>query len=283
MRSVLPAIPLLAFCHLSLASVCRPSSSSVTSVLSSSTAEPSDTESASSTTLSSTTLLVETDSSTTLSYSTTLSSDVSTSESATSSIESTSTTSEAESVTSDSSTISTTLATTTSLEPSTTTSTSISSGPTNLIVNPGLEDSDTIAPWVRIGSVGSVSLSTADFHGGSQSGYCTGAPGGPAAMGFRQDIDSSLLEADKQYRFSVYVKVTSSSSCFGTFVSCGAGDAYFNTATFGSNGAWTLATVTCSWTQARLDVGPNVQVQGTCERISFYMDDASLEEVAASG
>ncbi|RSL45517.1 hypothetical protein CEP54_014240 [Fusarium duplospermum] len=281
MRSVLPAIPLLAFCHLSLASRCRPYSSSVTSILSSSTSEPSETESAPSTTLPSTTLLVETDSSTTLSYSTTLSEDGSTSESATSSIESTSITSEAESVTSDSSIISTTLATTTSLEPSTTTSSSVSQGPTNLILNPGLEDSDTITPWIRLGTYGTVSLSTTEFHSGSQSGYFTGAPGGPANMGFRQNIDSSLLEADKQYRFSVYVKIASLSSCFGTFVACGTGDAYFNTGGFGGIGAWTLATVTCSWTQARLDAGANVRVQGTCERLSFYMDDATLEEVVA--
>ncbi|KAI8724296.1 CBM-cenC domain-containing protein [Fusarium sp. LHS14.1] len=264
-------IPLLAFCHLSLASVCRPYSSSVTSILSATTDVPSDSESASSTTLSSTTLLEETESSTALSYSTTISS----------SSESSSTASEIEIVTSDSSTIPTTLATTLSVEPSTTT-TSVSQGPTNIILNPGLEDSDTIAPWVRLGNFGSVSISTTEFHGGSQSGYFTGAPGGPANMGFRQNIDSSLLEADKTYRFSAYVKVTVASGCFVTFVGCGTGDAYFNPASFGGSGDWILATVTCSWTQARLDAGANVRVQGTCERLSFYMDDAVLEEVEAS-
>ncbi|KAJ3464936.1 hypothetical protein MRS44_005594 [Fusarium solani] len=278
-------IPLLALCHLSLASRCRPYSSSATSILSTTTDVPSDTESAPSTTLSSTTLLEKTDSSTALSYSTTLSETLpedSTSESATSSSEPASTASEIESVTSDSSTIPTTLVTTLSVEPSTTT-TSVSQGPTNLIVNPGLEDSDTVAPWVRIRGLGSASISTTEFHGGSQSGYFTGAPGGPAGMGFRQNIDSSLLEAGKEYRFSVYAKVTVASGCFTTFVGCGTGDAYFNTAGFGGNGDWTLATVTCSWTQARLDAGANVLVQGVCERFSFYMDDAALEEVVASG
>lgn len=101
-------------------------------------------------------------------------------------------------------------------------------------------------------------------------------------MGFRQNIDSSLLEADKEYRFSVYVKVTVASGCFVTFVGCGTGDAYFTTQSFGGNNDWILATVTCSWTQARLDAGANVRVQGVCERLSFYMDDAALVEVAAS-
>lgn len=101
-------------------------------------------------------------------------------------------------------------------------------------------------------------------------------------MGFRQNIDSSLLEADKTYRFSAYVKVTVASGCFVTFVGCGTGDAYFNTASFGGSSDWILATVTCSWTQARLDAGANVRVQGTCERLAFYMDDAVLEELEAS-
>lgn len=102
-------------------------------------------------------------------------------------------------------------------------------------------------------------------------------------MGFRQNIDSSLHEADKEYRFSAYVKVKVASGRFATFVGCGTGDAYFNTRTFGGSNDWTLATVTCSWTQARLDAGADVRVQGACERFSFYMDDAALEEVAASG
>ncbi|KAM0426269.1 hypothetical protein ACHAPT_008309 [Fusarium lateritium] len=283
MRPVLQALQLLAFCHLASASRCRPNSSSATSILSESTAKSSSTESAPSTTVSSTTLSVETDSSTTLSYSTsTLEESSSTGQSFTSSTASTAT-SEANSVTSGSSTVSTTLVTTSSAEPSTTTSTSISQGPSNLIVNPGWENKDTIAPWEQYGDFGSVSLSTSEFYEGSQSGYFTGVAGGPANMGFKQPINPSLITVGKEYKFSVYVKLMSSSGCFARFVACGSGNAYFNSAGIGGAASeWTLATVSCTWSQASWEAGPNIQVRGVCERLSWYIDDAVLEEVKAS-
>lgn len=166
-------------------------------------------------------------------------------------------------------------ATTSSAEPSTTTS-SGPQQPTNLLRNPGFEE-DTIAPWVRPRSDGTISISTSDSHGGSQSGYMTGAPGGPAAMGFKQSIDSSLIEADTNYQFSAWVKTTLRGGCFNQQLQCGTGNAIFGQSNFGGAlDTWVLATGTCSWTQAALDAGPSVLITGTCERLNFYVDDAVL-------
>ncbi|KAF9765711.1 hypothetical protein IL306_001978 [Fusarium sp. DS 682] len=171
------------------------------------------------------------------------------------------------------------MVTTTSVEPSTTTS-DIPQQPTNLLRNPGFED-DTVAPWVRAAYFGDPTISTSEAHGGSQSGYISAAPGGPADIGFRQVLDAALIEPDKPYTFSVYVKTTLASSCFSRFVSCdsgtGAQTGYFNTANIaGPLNEWVLATITCSWSQARLDTGISVGVRGACERLSFYIDDAVI-------
>lgn len=149
--------------------------------------------------------------------------------------------------------------------------------------NSGFED-DTVAPWVRSGYYGDLRLSTSEAHAGSQSGYISAAPGGPGDIGFRQAIDASLIEPDKPYKFSVYVKTTLASGCFSQFVSCDSGTGtqtgYFNTGGIsGPLNEWVLASVTCSWSQARLDSGISVAVRGVCERLNFYIDDAVLMEV----
>jgi hypothetical protein len=122
-------------------------------------------------------------------------------------------------------------ATTPSAEPSTTTS-SGPQQPTNLLRNPVFEE-DTIEPWIRPRSDGAISISTSDSHGGSQSGYMSGAPGDPAVMGFKQSIDSSLIEADTNYQFSAWVKTTLRSSCFNQQLQCGTGNAIFGQSNFG--------------------------------------------------
>ncbi|RGP75768.1 hypothetical protein FSPOR_566 [Fusarium sporotrichioides] len=172
--------------------------------------------------------------------------------------------------------------TTTSAEPSTTTS-DVPQQPSNLLRNADFEDG-TIAPWVASRDFGNPALSNAEAHGGSQSGYISASPGGPADIGFRQVLDASLIEADKPYTFSVYVKTTVASSCFNRFVSCDAGTGsqagYLNTGSIaGPLNEWVLASVTCSWNQAHLDNGVSVAVRGLCEHLSFYVDDASLVAV----
>jgi hypothetical protein len=93
-----------------------------------------------------------------------------------------------------------------------------------------------------------------------------------------------LVEPDTPYKFSVYVKTTLAAGCFNRFVSCdfgtGSQTAYFNTAGIaGPLNEWVLASVTCSWSQARLDSGISVAVRGVCERLNFYIDDASFIKV----
>ncbi|KAM0365375.1 hypothetical protein ACHAPK_009603 [Fusarium culmorum] len=173
-------------------------------------------------------------------------------------------------------------ASTTSAEPSTTIS-DAPQQPSNLIRNAGFED-DTIAPWTISRDFGTPTLSTAEFHGGSQSGFISASLGGPGDIGFRNVLDASLFEADKPYVFSVYVKTTLASGCFTQMVSCDFGtgrqSAYFNSANFGESlNEWVLASVTCSWSQTRLDAGISVAVRGTCQQLRFYVDDASLVAV----
>ncbi|KAF5664243.1 hypothetical protein FHETE_7125 [Fusarium heterosporum] len=171
-----------------------------------------------------------------------------------------------------------TISATTSIEPSTTAS-SGPQQPTNLLRNSGFEE-DAIAPWDLSSYFGSISLSAPDVHSGSQSGYMTGAPGGTASLGFKQPLDSSLIEVDKTYKFSAWVKVTERSNCFGQWVSCGTGRAVFGQTAFGGSlDTWTFVTTTCSWSQDRLNAGASVHVSGTCDRMSFYLDDAVLIEV----
>ncbi|KAH7269013.1 uncharacterized protein BKA55DRAFT_547664 [Fusarium redolens] len=247
MRFTHPTLQLLALCSTALASPCKPSASSVTTALTSSTEEPS---------LSTTQLPTISEGVTTVEL-----------------------TSEPSASTTEALTASETATTTTSAEPSTTTS-DLPQEPSNLLLNPGFEE-NAVAPWERSGYYGDPTLSTSEAHGGSQSGYISAVPGGPADIGFRQRLDASLFEADKPYTFSVYVKVTVAGSCFTRFVSCdygtGSQTGYFTTANIaGPLDEWVLATVTCSWSQARLDSGISVAVRGVCERLSFYIDDAVI-------
>jgi hypothetical protein len=93
-----------------------------------------------------------------------------------------------------------------------------------------------------------------------------------------------LIQPDTPYTFTVSVKTTLTSSCNSRFVSCdfgvGGQFAYFNTANIpGPLNEWVSATITCSWSQDRLNSGISVAVRGVCERLSFYIDDATLVAV----
>ncbi|KAF5646000.1 hypothetical protein F52700_1949 [Fusarium sp. NRRL 52700] len=237
---------LLALCHIALASPCKPSSSTAISSVPASTTEASETE-------SSTAFIHETTATT--EFETLSGSSAMTTSFATSSAE---------------------------VEPTTTTT--AASGPTNLINNPGFEDS-TVVPWTVYNNIGTLSIdSDSGIPPSTQAGQFSASGQNLVSMGIRQDIDSSLIVVDQEYRFSIYTKVTASNFCISQTIACGAGTGFVNSANWGAvqaNG-WILTTVTCSWNQARLDAGPSVQVTGVCNGLSFLADDASLVASDAS-
>ncbi|KAG5801510.1 hypothetical protein H9Q74_012174 [Fusarium xylarioides] len=246
MRFAPSVLQLSALCHITLASPCKPSSSAVTSAAPASTTETSQTES-----------------STAFIYETTATTDFETS--------------------SDSSTITTSVATS-SAEVEPTTTTTAASGPTNLISNPGFEES-TVEPWTVNNNIGTLGIaSDSGIPPSAQAGQFSASGQNLANMGIRQDIDSSLIVVDTEYRFSIYTKVTASNFCISQTIACGAGTGFVNSANWGAMQAngWILTTVTCSWNQAGLDAGPSVQVTGVCNGLTFLADDASLIATEAS-
>ncbi|KAF5550976.1 hypothetical protein FMEXI_3581 [Fusarium mexicanum] len=164
------------------------------------------------------------------------------------------------------------------------TTTTAASGPTNLISNPGFEDS-TVAPWTVYNNIGTLSIdSDSGVPPSTQAGQFSASGQNLANMGIGQEIDPSLIVVDKEYRFSVYTKVTASNFCISQTIACGAGTGFVNSANWGAMQAngWILTTVTCSWNQAALDAGPSVQVSGVCNALTFLADDASLVATEAS-
>ncbi|KAF5682120.1 hypothetical protein FCIRC_5166 [Fusarium circinatum] len=173
---------------------------------------------------------------------------------------------------------------TSSAEAETMTTTTAASGPTNLISNPGFEDS-TVAPWAVYNNIGTLSIdSNSGVPPSTQAGQFSASGQNLANMGIEQEIDPSLIVVDKEYRFSVYTKVTASNFCISQTIACGAGTGFVNSANWGAMQAngWILTTVTCSWSQAALDAGPSVQVSGVCNALTFLADDASLVATEAS-
>ncbi|RBQ75445.1 hypothetical protein FVER14953_20210 [Fusarium verticillioides] len=246
MKFTSSVLQLLSLCQIASASPCKPSSSTVTSA-----------------TLASTTEATETESSTTFSYETTAPTEFET--------------------LADSSTIATSVATS-SVEVEPTTTTTAASGPTNLISNPGFEDS-TVAPWTIYNNVGALDIASGSgLPPSPQAGRFSASGENLSNMGIRQNLDSSLIVVNQGYRFSVYTKVTASNFCISQTITCGAGTGFVNSANWGAvqaNG-WQLTTVTCSWNEAQLDAGPSVQVTGVCNGLTFLADDASLVATEAS-
>ncbi|KAF5597419.1 hypothetical protein FPANT_4107 [Fusarium pseudoanthophilum] len=244
MKFASSVLQLLALCQIASASPCKPSSSTVTSVAPSSTTEATETE-------SSTAFIHETTATTETLI--------------------------------DTPTIATSVATS-SAEVEPTTTTTAASGPTNLISNPGFEDS-TVAPWTIYNTVGALSIASGSgLPPSSQAGQFSASGENLSNMGIRQNLDSSLIVVDKEYRFSVYTKVSASNFCISQTIACGAGTGFVNSANWGAvqaNG-WQLTTVTCSWSEAQLDAGPSVQVTGVCNGLTFLADDASLVATEAS-
>ncbi|KAF5715402.1 hypothetical protein FMUND_6884 [Fusarium mundagurra] len=292
MRFTHPAL-LLALCQLAAASPCKPSSS-VTSSAPTST----DNESASSATETSTALLVETGSST-VSHDATLTASETTSTSdlsisttlvSTSSAEPTTTletttcmsTSVDETTTTFESETSATLISTTTAEASTTTSAE-SEIPSNRILNPGFEEA-LVYPWESM--AGSLSKTSSEVHSGSQAGFFSGNTPMSAIQGARQFIEPTWITPGKSYKFSAWVKVTNTVNCGSPTIVCGHGMGQGTTSSVGTitqNGDFSLASVTCSWTQAQWEARPSVQIRGYCTGLSFFVDDATLEEVETLG
>ncbi|KAF5671150.1 hypothetical protein FDENT_11034 [Fusarium denticulatum] len=295
MRFTHPAL-LLALCQLASASPCKPSSSVTSSVTTS-----TDNESASSATETSTALSVETGSSTVshdatltvsetastsdLSISTTLvstsSAEPTTTLEATSdlptTVDETTTTFESETTTG-----SATLVSTTTAEASTTTS-AAPEIPSNRVLNPGFEDA-SVAPWQSMS--GSLSPSSSEVHTGGQSGFFSGNTPMSAMQGAKQFIEPTWITPGKSYKFSAWVKVTSTVGCGPPRIVCGHGIGQGTTSSVGSieqTGDFSLASVTCSWTQAQWEAGPSVQIRGYCTGLSFFVDDATLEEAETLG
>ncbi|KAF5588110.1 hypothetical protein FPCIR_7301 [Fusarium pseudocircinatum] len=292
MRLTHPAL-LLALCQLASASPCKPSSS-VTSSAPAST----DTESASSMTETSTALSVETGSSTvshdaTLTASATISTSdlsISTTLVSTPSAEPTTTldattdpsTTADETTTTFESETSATLISTTTAEASTTTSAEPKI-PSNRVLNPGFEDA-LVYPWESMS--GSLSKTSSEVHSGSQSGFFSGNTPMSAMQGARQYIEPTWITPGKSYKFSAWVKVTSTVGCGNPTIVCGHGMGQGTTSSVGSiqqTGDFSLASVTCSWTQAQWEARPSVQIRGYCTGLSFFVDDATLEEVETLG
>ncbi|RKL39820.1 hypothetical protein BFJ72_g6547 [Fusarium proliferatum] len=295
MRFTHPAL-LLALCQLASASPCKPSSS-VTSNAPTST----DNESASSATETSTAISVETGSSTVsddatltasvtvptsdVSISTTLASAPSaepttTLEAATdlsTTVDETTTTFESE-TTSDSAT----LVSTTTAEASTTTS-AAPEVPSNRVLNPGFEDT-LVYPWESMS--GTLTRTSSEVHSGSQSGFYSGNTPMSAIQGIRQFIDPTWITPGKSYKFSAWVKITNTAGCGSRTVVCGHGVGQGTTGMGGTiteNGDFSLTSVTCSWTQTQWEARPSVQIRSYCTGFSFFVDDATLEEVETLG
>ncbi|KAF5645941.1 uncharacterized protein FTJAE_2371 [Fusarium tjaetaba] len=298
MRLTHPAL-LLALCQIASASPCKPSSSVTFSAPTS-----TDNESASSATETSTALSVETGSSTVshdatltasetsstsdLSISTTF---VSTSNAETTTSVEVTTTLEA---TTDLSTIvdetrttfesetSATLISTTTAEASTTTAAEPEI-PSNRVLNPGFEDA-LVAPWQFMS--GSLSPSSSEVHTGAQAGFFTGTAPLTSLMGSKQMINPAWITPGKSYKFSAWVHITDTINCGYRTIVCGHGNGQGTTSAvgfIGNTADFALASVTCSWTQAQWEAGPSVQIRSYCSGFSFYMDDATLEEVETLG
>ncbi|KAH6960249.1 hypothetical protein DER45DRAFT_642204 [Fusarium avenaceum] len=172
---------------------------------------------------------------------------------------------------------------TSSSEPSTiaaSTTTTVASGPTNILLNPGFEE-NTIDPWQRLGSFGTVSLSDDAFKG-DQSGHfrLPTSPGGPSSVGFRQNISPSLIKPNREYQLSVHYKTISATGCNNPqYISCSYGGGYFQLQGFsGPFGEWGSVTTTCSWTEGQLQRGPSIEVRSSCETYELYIDEAVLIE-----
>ncbi|KAK2125615.1 ASST-domain-containing protein [Fusarium oxysporum II5] len=281
MRFTHPAL-LLALCQLASASPCKPSSSIASGAPSSTEIESTSSATETSVTISSdassltssydTATLLETASASDLSTTTVVTTssagptttlDATTDLSTT--LDETTTTFESETTSG-----SAALVTTTTADASTTTS-AAPEIPSNRVLNPGFEE-NSVFPWQSMS--GTLSPSSSEHHPMS------------AIMGSRQFINPTWITPGKSYKFSAWVKITNTVGCGSRTIVCGHGTGQGTTSSVGTiteTGDFSLASVTCSWTQAQWEAGPSVQIRSYCTGFSFFVDDATLEEVETLG
>lgn len=107
-----------------------------------------------------------------------------------------------------------------------------------------------------------------------------------AMLGSRQFINPTWITPGKSYKFSAWIKITNTVNCGSRTIVCGHGAGQGTTSSVGSiteTGDFSLASVTCSWTQAQWEAGPSVQIRSYCTGLSFFVDDVTLEEVETLG
>ncbi|SCV28618.1 uncharacterized protein FFB14_01836 [Fusarium fujikuroi] len=262
------ALQLLAICQLVCASPCKPSSSSASVALSTTSTEASSTA-----VVSSSTIADETETSTTFFTESTA---VSETETATS-----------ETGTETASGSTTILITTSSAEPTTlatstaepTTTTTAAAEPTNVITNPGF-DSGSTAPWYTLGGRGTLSFTDEDTHSGEFSGhFYTAGYISPVVLGIDHPVDASLIKADTEYHYSIWIKTSTAVNCQSRRITCGAGGGYISGSDWaGPYNEWTEFTMSCTWSQMFLDMVPSIQIRAECQDLEFYVDDAVLIE-----
>ncbi|KAI1053113.1 hypothetical protein LB506_010051 [Fusarium annulatum] len=282
------ALQLLAVCQLVCASPCKPSSSSASVALSTTSIEASSTA-----VVSSSTIADEAETSTTsfpVLSSSTMTDGIETSTSvfteSTAVPETETASGSTADVTSDSAT-STILITTSSAEPTTlatstaepTTTTTAAAEPTNVITNPGF-DSGSTAPWYTLGGRGTLSFTDEDTHSGEFSGhFYTAGYISPVVLGIDHPVDASLIKADTEYHYSIWIKTSTAVNCQSRRITCGAGGGYISGSDWaGPYNEWTEFTMSCTWSQMFLDMVPSIQIRAECQNLEFYVDDAVLIE-----
>ncbi|KAF4345313.1 hypothetical protein FBEOM_717 [Fusarium beomiforme] len=269
-------LQLLAISQLASASPCKPVSSSGSLTFSTTSAE-----STALSTISSSTLAEETETSTTFLTESTAVSETETATSETESVSGSTTEGSSDSATSTvfittSSAESTTVATS-STEPTTTTATSVAE-PTNVLVNPGFEDA-AAAPWHPIGQFGTVSITDEGTHSGVYSGHYYADLNDQVVLGVDHPIDPSLIKVDQEYTYSIWIKTTTAVHCQTRTITCGSGGGHFKSAEWASQyNEWTQFTMSCTWNQMLHNLGPSIQIRGECQSLEFYVDDAVVIE-----
>ncbi|KAF5694957.1 hypothetical protein FDENT_770 [Fusarium denticulatum] len=272
-------LQLLAMCQLACASPCKPSSSSTSVVLSTTSAESTSVPA-----ISSSTIADETETSTTFFTESTAVSETET-QIATSETEAGTTSGSTTEAASDSAT-STILITTSSVEPTTlatstadpTTTTTAAAEPTNVLTNPGF-DSGSTNPWYTIGGRGTLSVTDEGTHSGEFSGHFYADYNGHVVLGIDHPVDSSLIKADTVYLYSIWIKTSTAFNCQTRKITCGAGGGFISSSDWaGPYNEWTQFTMNCRWSQMFLDAVPSIQIRADCQGLEFYVDDAVLIE-----
>ncbi|KAH7184648.1 uncharacterized protein B0J16DRAFT_371584 [Fusarium flagelliforme] len=173
---------------------------------------------------------------------------------------------------------------TTSAEPTTTTS-SLTQKPTNVLHNPSFEEA-TISPWTPIGSSNVPSLSTSESWTGAQSVRFAIRRSVSIFGRIQQQIDPSLLEADRIYDFTVYTKASIESACASRIITCYSGtqqvEKVGETIDSATNpGIWQPLKASCTWSQAQLDAGVFIRIwfASSCLDMDWFVDDATLVKV----